>query len=121
MEDRAAIQQTAYDYIEGWYYEDAARMERALHDRLVKRRITPDGEVWQVDKDWMVTATGNGRGKIEHPEQGRKDVTILDLGERMASVMAISEVFVDYLHLIKDAEEWRIVNVLWDYIEDDAG
>ncbi|MBN2501941.1 MAG: nuclear transport factor 2 family protein [Anaerolineales bacterium] len=120
MEDRAAIQQAAYDYIEGWYYGDAARMARALHDRLVKRRITPEGEVWQVDKDWMVAATGDGRGKIEHPEQGRKDVTILYLGERMASVKVISKVFVDHLHLIKEAGAWRIVNVLWDYVENDA-
>ena len=120
MEDRTAIQQAAYDYVEGWYYGDAARMERALHDQLVKRRITPEGEVWQVDKDWMVTATGDGQGKIEHPEQGRKDITILDLGERMASVMVISEVFVDYLHMLKESGEWRIVNALWDFIEGDA-
>jgi hypothetical protein len=120
MEDRAAIQQAAHDYIEGWYFGDAARMERALHQRLAKRRITPEGEVWQVDKDWMVAATGDGRGKIEHPEQGRKDVIILDLSDSMASVKVISEAFVDYLHLIKEAGEWRIVNVLWDYIDGDT-
>ncbi len=30
----------ALDYIEGWYAGDAERMERSLHDDLVKR--TPD-------------------------------------------------------------------------------
>jgi len=29
-----AIKKTAFDYIEGWYAGDAARMERALHSEL---------------------------------------------------------------------------------------
>ena len=115
MEDRQAIEQAALDYVEGWYQGDSSRMERALYDRLVKRRITPEGEVWEVDKKWMVEATGNGRGKIEHPEKGKKVVTLLDKTERMCSVKIESEQFIDYVHLVKDAGEWKIVNVLWDY------
>src|SRR5262249_46471729 len=36
-EVRAAIKQTALDYIEGWYEGDAERMERAVHPELAKR------------------------------------------------------------------------------------
>jgi hypothetical protein len=46
MEDKEAIRQVALDYIEGWYQGNAARMDRALYAKLVKRRITPTGEVW---------------------------------------------------------------------------
>lgn len=115
MQDKETILQTVLDYIEGWYYSDPARMERALYVQLVKRRITPEGEVWQVDKPWMIEATGKGKGKIENPETGRKEITILHQTERMASVMLVSEAFVDYLHLVKDAGKWVIVNALWDY------
>ena len=101
--------------LEGWYQGDAARMDRALYAKLVKRRLTPEGEVWQVDKEWMVEATGKGRGRIENPETGRREVTILDRTEHMSCVKIVSEQFVDYLHLAKDADKWVIVNVLWDY------
>jgi len=116
MEDNEAILQAALDYIEGWYQGNAARMDRALHTKLVKRRITPDGEVWEVSKEWMVDATGKGRGCIENPEMGRKEVTILDATETMGSVKIVSEKFVDYLHVAKDGGKWIIVNVLWNYV-----
>ena len=44
--DKAAIKQTALDYIEGWYEGDAERTERALHPELAKRivRTNPQGQ-----------------------------------------------------------------------------
>lgn len=117
MKDREAIVQVAHDYIEGWYQGDADRMDRALFIRLAKRRITPDGEVWEVTKDWMVQATEDGKGRIDDPEKGKKEVTILDMTGMMASVKIMSEKFVDYVHLVKDAGKWVIVNVLWDYTD----
>lgn len=37
--DKAAITQTALDYLEGWYAGDGERMERALHPELAKRIV----------------------------------------------------------------------------------
>jgi len=110
------ILQAALDYVEGWYHADAERMGRALHPKLAKRRVTPEGEVWEVNKEWMVEATGDGRGRIENPQKGRKVVTILDTTETMACVKIVSEKFVDYVHLARDGDRWVIVNVLWDYV-----
>lgn len=116
MENNDAMVQTVLDYVEGWYQGDAARMDRALHARLAKRRVTPEGEVWAVDKEWMLQATGDGRGRIENPEKGRKDITILDATETMACVKLVSENFVDYLHLAQNEGKWVIMNALWDYV-----
>ena len=116
MEKDHEIKQAALDYIEGWYQADAARMARALHPVLAKRRIATEGEIWEVSKDWMVEATGNGRGRIEDPENGKKEVTILDSTEAMSCVKIVSEKFIDYLHLAKDNGKWQIVNVLWDFV-----
>jgi hypothetical protein len=114
--DRDAVVQTALDYIEGWYHADGVRMESALHANLAKRRVTPTGEVWEVTKEWMVEATADGRGAIEHPDRGRRDVTILDMTDTIACVKLVSEKFVDYLHLAKSEDRWIIMNVLWDYV-----
>lgn len=114
MSEQAAIRGVALDYIEGWYEASAARMDKALYERLAKRRIVSSDEVWEVSRDWMVEATAEGRGRLDHPGQGRRDVVILDETPTMASVKVIAERFTDYLHLAKIEGTWKIVNVLWD-------
>ena len=116
MKDEQVIRDVALDYIEGWYTADATRMDRALSSELAKRRIVSADEIWHVDKAWMVSATGEGRGRIARPNEGRRDVTLLDCSETMASVKIVSEKYVDYLHLARIEGEWRIVNVLWDFL-----
>ena len=116
MNDKDAIIMTVLDYVEGWYQGDAERMDRALSKHLAKRRIASDEEIMAVSKEWMLTETGNGRGRITNPEQGRKDITILAQTETMASVLLLSEEFVDYLHLVKARNSWKIANALWDYL-----
>jgi hypothetical protein len=39
--DRAAVVRAALDYFEGWFDGDAARVERALHPELARRRSAP--------------------------------------------------------------------------------
>jgi len=115
MNDEQAITNAALDYIEGWYTADSRRMERALSPHLAKRRIVSADEIWHVEKPQMVEITGEGRGRLDDPEVGRKEVEILDVTGPMASVRILSEAVVDYLHFARVDGEWRIVNVLWDY------
>lgn len=115
MKDTEAINRQVLDYIEGWYEGNADRMNQALSPHLAKRRIVSEEEIWDVNKAWMVEATRNGRGRLDAPEKGRKEITILDRTETMASVKVVSEKFIDYLHLAKSHDTWAIVNVLWDY------
>ena len=116
--DSAAVRRAALDYIEGWYAGDAARMQRALHPELAKRRVVRDqqGEQWLsgATADAMVHATRLGEGKDVPPAQQRIEVRILDLYNEMASVRVTSTKVVDYMHLAKWNGEWKIVNVLWD-------
>jgi hypothetical protein len=119
-EDAAAIQRTALDYIEGWYAQDAARMERALHPDLVKRRMGVDPESGANYLDHMgalrlVQATRPAPGEKAPPTEGRRrDVAILDVFGNAATVKVDADRWVDYLHLIRWNGEWRIVNVLWE-------
>ncbi len=116
MNDNVAIIQCVLDYVEGWYHADADRMDLALSPHLAKRRIVSESEIWGVTKDEMITLTREGRGHLDDPEHGRKDITILAQAGTMASVKLASEKFIDYLHLVKIADTWFIVNALWDYI-----
>lgn len=116
--DKAAIKQTALDYIEGWYAGDAERMERALHPDLAKRIVrTNDKGQSRLDQTsamGLVQSTRAGYGKNTPKEKQQKDVTILDVFENAASVKIVASNWIDYLHIAKFNGHWVIVNVLWE-------
>lgn len=116
--DKAAITQTALDYIEGWYEGNAERMERALHPDLAKRivRTNDKGQsrLDQMSAMTLVQAVKRGGGKDTPKEKQQKDVTILDVYENAASVKVVASDWIDYLHIAKSNGRWVIVNVLWE-------
>lgn len=118
--DKAAIKQTALDYIEGWYDGNAERMERALHPDLAKRIVSPHPENKKYSRlDHMgalalVQGVKRGGGKQTPKEKQLKDVTILDVFGNAASVKIVASDWIDYLHIAKFNGRWVIVNVLWE-------
>lgn len=116
--DRSAIRATALDYIEGWYTNDAARMERALHPRLVKRRLDAQAGAASIDEMGaarLVDATRLAPGEVARPlGTRRRDVTILDVYGNAATVKIEADDWVDYLHLVRVDGAWKILNVLWE-------
>ena len=108
--DRAAVVATALDYFEGWFDGDAVRMERALHPELAKRGPT----LRTATKDEMVAWTAEGEGKTKDPGPGRRiDVTAVDVHGNIASAVVDSDVYYEYLHLVRTDDGWKIVNALW--------
>ena len=108
--DRAAVVATVLDYFEGWFDGDAVRMERALHPALAKR----GPGLRTVTKDEMVTWTAAGEGKAKDPGRGRRiDVSVVDVHEEIASAVVDSDVYREYLHLVRTDDGWKIVNALW--------
>jgi hypothetical protein len=118
MEDVGAITCCVLDYIEGWYEGSTERISRAVSPHLVKRRIVSEREIWDIRKDRMVFITGEGQGRLDEPQNGRKEISILDQTSTLANVKIISNDFIDYLHLAKSNGNWMIINVLWDYVSD---
>ncbi len=116
-EDLDAITRTSTDYIEGWYTGDVERMRRCLHPELVKRRVVEDPVgMWQVRSvgtTAMVAATMKGEGTVTPEAERMQQITVLDVFRDMACVKVLSQPFVDYLHLARLGDQWRIVNVLW--------
>ncbi len=115
--DDAAIRATIDDYYLGWYDADGERMARALHPDLAKRgwhairadapRVDPD--TWQT----MVDAAAAGQGRRTAAQGREYEVRIDDVYGDVASAVVHAVPFVDYLHLVRTADGWRILNALW--------
>ena len=116
--DEDAITATAMDYIEGWYTGDAARMERALHPDLAKRIVIagPDGKsvLQNMTAKQLIGATASAAGTQTPESERRMDVKVLDIYENAASVRITAGEWIDYLHIGKVDDEWKIINVLWE-------
>lgn len=113
--DVRAIEAVAADYIEGWYAGDSARMNRALHEDLVKRIMVEDEETGArafrvVSKERMVEMTASGGGDQPDPEF---EVFVDDISGDIAAAHTISPEYVDYLQLVRTPDGWQIANVLF--------
>ncbi len=114
--DTAGIRATALDYIDGWYTNDAARMERALHNHLAKRLVYTDnaGHSRLVDMTAMELVQGTRTHAPVAPDDRREDVTILSVFGNAAVVRIDAGTWVDFLEEIKWDGQWKIVNVVWE-------
>ena len=113
----AAIESTCFDYLDGQLEGDPARVARALHPDLAKRRVlgdTPDERLGlrRMGKAELVELTRQGALKTPR-EQWDRSCTVLDVAGDAAAVRAETPWFVDYFHMGKFGERWIIVNALW--------
>jgi hypothetical protein len=119
--DSLAIQQAAVDYIESQHKPNPDQMERALHPRMVKRTFWTDKEtgkdyVRETNTESMVILANNYNKKGDKfPENPKKEVKLLDVSDKTASVKLIADEWIDYMHLVKLNGQWKIINVLWQY------
>jgi hypothetical protein len=110
--DAAAIELTVLDYFEGWFEGDPVRMERALHPELVKRSLDRQS-LRTITAQSMIEATAQGQGRREHPGDLRVEIEIEDILGDLANVTVRSAIYTEYLHLVRAADGWRIVNDVW--------
>ena len=117
-DENDAIALTVFDYINGWYNGDAARMENALHPELAKRiihEVNGRDTLEHMGAMRMVQLARSGAGTDVAPADRVKEVVILDVSGDLASVKAIMHGWIDYIHLARTDGRWVIVNVLWQF------
>ena len=123
--DVEAIRQTALNYIEGYYNADFQRMSKAIHPELVKRIISRDtlGNVMLSNmgsSQLLFNTKRNRNANALNPDQPFKaDVIVYDVFRNIAAAKVVTNKFrfVDYLQLGKFDGEWKIVNVLWEFLQ----
>jgi hypothetical protein len=115
--DEIAIRAAIDDYYLGWYDGDGERMARSLHPDLAKRGWLRDGAGgWSIDPDTratMVEMAAGGRGKRTDPAERSYTVHISDLYGDIAAAEVHAVPYVDFLHLVRTPDGWRILNALW--------
>lgn len=111
--DSIQIKQAALDYVEGWFYKDATRVDDAVHFEFVKRSVhTHDGIdfLGTINKSRMDFIT------LYHRDRDyslKTEVFILDAMPTIASVKVIFNECIEYLHISKLNDKWKIVNNLF--------
>lgn len=122
-EDTLAIRKAALDYIESQHRPNPNQMEAALHPRLVKRTFWKDKVTGKefVDENFaenmvILAERYNNKGD-KFPASPRKEVKLLDVSDRTASVKLHADEWIDYMHIIKVNGKWKIINVLWQFNE----
>lgn len=115
--DLAAITATCFDYVDGQLEGDPARVERALHPDLAKRRVigdTPDARLGlrRMSREELVALTRQGALKTPRAEWDRS-CRVLDVAGDAAVARAETPWFVDYFHVGRFGTRWVIVNALW--------
>ena len=116
--EEAAVKKAALDYVMGWFEGNAERMDKALHEELAKRFVLQDAKTGEdyfknLTKQDMVKATENGGGKLIPADQRQIKIEILDIFKNIASARVESVSFIDFIHLAKLKEGWKVINVLF--------
>jgi hypothetical protein len=122
-EDLDAIVQACRDYFAAWYTADAERMADCLHPDLAKRSVAREGN----ERPWalrslgaraMIDATREGGGTKRAPEAERwMHITVRNVYGRIASATVVSYPYVEFLHLAKFDNRWKVVNTIWEWRE----
>ncbi|MFC5046081.1 nuclear transport factor 2 family protein [Aquimarina hainanensis] len=119
--DSIAIRQVALDYIESQHNVKPEQFERAAHPRMVKRTFwmnkkTRKEYLRETFTDAMILlAETYNQDKDKFPENPKKEVIILDVYDKVASVKLVADDWIDYMHIVKLNEKWQLVNVLWQF------
>lgn len=119
--DDEAVRAAALDYAEGWHTGDEERVARALHPEFMKRRIVTevltDVQVVQaMNAEAFLRATreGGGSGISGGPLNLR--IAVLDRHGELAAVRVVSELYVEYLHMVRWQDRWVVLSVTWGTI-----
>jgi hypothetical protein len=117
-EDRAGVREAVLDYVEGVYEVDPARIERSVHPKLTKIGYyrNPSDEAYReagmtFEQLKQLAGTYNKDGRI--PKDAPKEITVLDVLDKIATAKLVADWGVDYFQLAKLDGKWMIINVIW--------
>ena len=120
-QDSLDIRQVALDYIESQHNVEPDQFERAAHPRMVKRTFWTNKKTGKeylretfTDAMILLAETYNVNGD-RFPANPKKEVIILDIYDKTASVKLIADEWIDYMHIVKLNGKWQLVNVLWQF------
>jgi peroxiredoxin len=117
INDDILVKQVALDYIDGIYSGDVQRVEKALHHDLnkVSPRDIPNTGRTVLAYITYSSLLENVRSKIGMLDDTARhvQVNILNIDNDAANVKITSANFTEYLQLVKQEGDWKILNILF--------
>ncbi|MFZ6010376.1 MAG: nuclear transport factor 2 family protein [Bacteroidota bacterium] len=117
-QDSLDIKRVSLAYLESQHHPNPKLMQDALHPRMVKRSVFKN-KATQKDfisefftENTVILAESYNVNGDKFPKQPRKELKLLDISARTASVKLFADEWIDYLHIVKINGEWKIINVL---------
>lgn len=119
-EDRKAVKAAILDYVEGIYEVDATRIEKSIDSTLrkvgywyhPKEKVYRDNLPMTYAQLVRLAANWNKDGSQAN-ENSPKEIVIFDISSKTASAKLTAEWGIDYFHLGKYNDQWKIMNVIW--------
>ena len=116
--DTAQILRAANDYIEGFYFGDTTKIYYSIDTTASKHgyyKAEKDTTYRKIPMSFggMIRYSKNERNRVSEAQGKIRDVTILDVHNKIAAVKLRAWWGVDYLLLTKMGDRWVIEKVLW--------
>lgn len=116
--NQEAIKQAILDYAEGIYEVDPSRIERSVHPDLVKGGFFKDDDTTgysftSMTFEQMVELAKTYNKDRKMPQDAPREITIFHATDQIASAQLVAWWGIDYMHLAKYNNKWKIVHVLW--------
>ena len=113
------VTRAALDYLEGFYEGDPAKIRRSVRPEVVKYGFykgegadSYDGTAMSFEEMIAFADRVRESGRTA-PSTAPKEVILLDIQDKTATVKVIAWWGMDYLQLAKYDGEWMILHVLW--------
>lgn len=122
-EDRKQIERAALDYVEAFCEGKPELLERSVDPELAKVGFWYNEDSSTFSMPTMTRDQAVELSKVLHanghvPEGATHKIKILDHLDKTAAVRVDAFWGVDYMHLIKEKDEWKIRHVIWQSVPD---
>ena len=117
-QEKDTISAVARNYMEAYYTGNAQLMQQTLHPDFHKRtlhNVNGKLEITEDTMESMVQGVNEGSGKNIPVNERVKNIEVLDIYKDVASVKVTTGRWIDYMHLSKVNDEWRVLDVVLQY------
>ena len=114
-QDREAVRQAGLDYVEGVYNVQPERIERSVHQTLVKRGFAMRNGAYAempMNYEQLVNLARNWN-KEGKRDTSVKNVEVLDLLDQTAVVKVTASWGIDHMLLGKYDGKWKVSLIQW--------